>query len=177
MKDSTLREIPFTGVRLRFDSNKSFDEVLSSLLVDVGDKPLPINEIAARFESWDSYRKEIESHIGPSGFSLFATIDHGAWIKKVGIRRKVLRFIIGNPTIAITMLRHDLTAGLFAPVEQFLVEEADDRCSLTYGRPSSLMVVEKNDALLDAAKQLDSKLRALATKITSGVNHYHEVLT
>src|SRR6266446_4940397 len=177
MKDSTLREIPFTGVRLRFDSNKGFDEALSSLLVDVGDKPLPINEIAARFESWDSYRKEIESHIGPSGFSLFATIDHGAWIEKVGIRRKVLRFIIGNPSIAITMLRRDLTAGLFAPVEQFLVEEADDRCSLTYGRPSSLMVVEKNDALLDAAKQLDSKLQALATKITSGVNHYHEVLT
>jgi uncharacterized protein (DUF302 family) len=177
MKKSTPRTIPFTGVRLRFDSNKSFDEVLSSFLVDVGDKPLPINEIAARFESWDSYRKEIESHIGPSGFSLFATIDHGAWIKKVGIRRKVLRFIIGNPTIAITMLRHDLTAGLFAPVELILVEEADDRCSLTYVRPSSLMVVKKNDPLLDAAKQLDSKLQALATKITSGVNHYHEVLT
>ena len=168
MKDSTLREIPFTGVRLRFDSNKSFDEVLSSLLVDVGDKPLPINEIAARFESWDSYRKEIESHVGPSGFILFARIDHGAWIKKVGIRRKALRLIIGNPTIAITMLRHDLTAGLFAPVELILVEEDHGHCSLTYVRPSSLMVVETNDALLDAARQLDAKLQALATKVTSG---------
>ena len=177
MKDSTPREIHFTGVRLKFDSNKSFDEVLSSLLADVGEKPLPINELAARFETWDSFRKEIESHVGPSGFTLFASFNHGAWIKKVGIRRKALRLIIGNPTIAITMLRHDLTAGLFAPVEQFLVEEADDRCSLTYVRPSSLMVVEKNDALLDAAKQLDSKLQALATKITHGVNHYHEVLT
>jgi hypothetical protein len=29
------------------------------------------------------------------------------------------------------------------------------------------MVVEKNDALLDAAKQLDSKLQTLATKVTS----------
>ena len=104
--------------------------------------------------------------MGPSGFSL-ATIDHGAWIKKVGIRRKVLRLIIGNPTIAITMLRHDLTAGLFAPVELILIEEGDGGRSLTYVRPSSLMVVEKNDALLDAAKQLDSKLQALATKVTS----------
>jgi hypothetical protein len=41
-------EIPFTRVRLRFDSNKSFDDVLSSLLADVGDKPLPINELAAK---------------------------------------------------------------------------------------------------------------------------------
>jgi uncharacterized protein (DUF302 family) len=167
MKNPSPHEIPFTGVRLTFDSNKSFDEVLSSLLADVGDKPLPINELAAKFESWESYKKEIESHVGPSGFVLFARIDHGAWIKKVGIRRKAVRFIIGNPTIAITMLRHDLTAGLFAPVELILIEEDDGRCSLTYVRPSSLMVVEKNDALLDAAKQLDSKLQALATKVTT----------
>ena len=166
MKDSTPREIPFTGVRLRFDSSKSFDEVLSSLLADVGNKPLPINEIAAKFESWDSYRKEIESHVGPSGFILFARIDHGAWIKKVGIRTKALRLTIGNPTIAITMLRHDLTAGLFAPVELILIEESDGRCSLTYVRPSSLIVVETNDALL-AARQLDAKLEALAREVTS----------
>jgi len=167
MKKSSSHEIPFNGVRIRFDSKKSFDEVLSSLLADVGDEPLLINEVADEAESWDSYRKEIESHVGPSGFSLFATIDHGAWIKKVGIRKKVLRLIIGNPTIAITMLRHDLTAGLFAPVELILIEEDNDHCSLTYVKPSSLMVVEKNDALLDAAKQLDSKLQALGTKVTS----------
>lgn len=167
MKDSTPREIPFTGVRLGFDSNKGFDEVLSSLLAEVGDKPLPINELAAKFESWDSFRKEIESHVGPSGFILFASFNHGAWIKKVGIRRKAVRVIIGNTTIAITMLRHDLTAGLFVPVELILIEEDVGHCSLTYVRPSSLMVVDKNDALLDAAKQLDSKLQALAIKVTS----------
>jgi uncharacterized protein (DUF302 family) len=167
MKRSSPHEIPFNGVRIRFDSKKSFDEVLSSLLADVGDKALLINDVAANFESWDEYKKEVESHVGPSGFILFAAIDHGAWIKKVGIQRKALRLIIGNPMIAITMLRHDLTAGLFAPVELILVEEDDNCCSLTYVRPSSLMVVEKNDALLDAAKQLDSKLQALAQKVTS----------
>jgi uncharacterized protein (DUF302 family) len=167
MKKSNQREFVFNGVRLRFDSNKSFDEVVSSLLADVGDKPVLLNDIAAKSDSWDSYKEEIESHIGPSGFSLFAIIDHGAWIKKVGIRRKAVRFIIGNPMIAITMLRHDLTAGLFAPVELIVIEEDAGRSSLTYVKPSSLMVVAKNDALLDAAKQLDSKLHALAQKITS----------
>jgi len=167
MKDSTPGEIPFTGVRLRFDSNKSFDEVLSALLADVGDKPLLLNEVVANSESWDSFSKEIESHVGPSDFVLFATIDHGAWIKKVGIRRKVVRLIIGNPTIAITMMRHDLTAGLFAPVELILIEEDDGRSSLTYVRPSSLMVVEPNDALLAAARQLDAKLQAFAARVTN----------
>jgi len=167
MKDSTPGEIPFTGVRLRFDSNKSFDEVLSALLADVGDKPLLLNEVVANSESWDSFSKEIESRVGPSDFVLFATIDHGAWIKKVGIRRKVVRLIIGNPTIAITMMRHDLTAGLFAPAELILIEEDDGRSSLTYIRPSSLMVVEPNDALLAAARQLDAKLQAFAARVTN----------
>ena len=114
MKGSNPREVPFNGVRLRFESDKSFDEVLSSLLADVGDKPLLLNEVVANSESWESFSKEIESRVGPSDFVLFAIIDHGAWIMKVGIRRKVVRLIIGNPTIAITMMRHDLTAGLFA---------------------------------------------------------------
>jgi hypothetical protein len=39
----------------------------------VGDEPVLINEVAANFESWDAYKKKIEFHVGPSGFSL-ATI-------------------------------------------------------------------------------------------------------
>src|SRR5882672_9581467 len=134
MKSSNPREISFTGVRLRFESNKSFDEVLSALLADVGDKPLLLNEVTANSESWDSFSKEIESLVGPSDFVLFATIDHGAWIKKVGIRRKVVRLIIENPTIATTLWRHDLTAGLLAPFELILIEKHDGHSSLTYGR-------------------------------------------
>lgn len=84
-----------------------------------------------------------------------------------GIDRKVLRVILGNPLIAITMLRHDVTAGLFAPVEVLLIDEADGRSSLTYVKPSSLLVVEHNPELLSAAKELDTKLAALAAKVTA----------
>jgi hypothetical protein len=37
---------------------------------DVGDEPVLINEVAANFESCDAYKKKIEFHVGPSGFSL-----------------------------------------------------------------------------------------------------------
>ena len=105
-------------------------------------------------------------YVGPSGFMLFKLFDHGAWITKAGIDRKVLRVILGNPLIAITMLRHDVTAGLFAPVEVLLVDEGDGS-SLTYIKPSSLMVFEPNPQLLSAAKDLDTKLAALAAKVTA----------
>jgi heme-degrading monooxygenase HmoA/uncharacterized protein (DUF302 family) len=167
MTTTNPREIAFNGVRLRFDSKKSFDELVSALLADIGEKPLMIDDLPAKFDSWESYKAEVESHVGPSGFILFAVMNHGAWIKKVHIQKKVLRVIIGNPLLAITMLRHDLTAGLFAPVELILIEEDDGQSSLTYVRPSSLMVVEINEPLLAAAKELDEKLQALAAEVTA----------
>ena len=163
----TGTEIPFHGVRMRYDSAKSFDEVVAALLDDVGDEPVPIDDFATRFATWEAYEREVQSHVGSSGFMLFATLDHGAWIKKTGIERNLLRVVIGNPLIAITMLRHDVTAGLFAPVELLVAEEQPDRSSLTYVVPSSLMVVEENEPLRAAAVALDAKLAALAAKVTS----------
>jgi len=163
----TGTEIPFHGVRMRYDSAKSFDDVVAALLHDVGDKPVPIDDFAGRFATWEAYEREVQSHVGSSGFMLFATLDHGAWIKKTGIERNLLRVVIGNPLIAITMLRHDVTAGLFAPVELLIAEEQPDRSSLTYVVPSSLMVVDENEPLRAAAVALDAKLAALAAKVTS----------
>lgn len=166
------RETRFDGVRVRYDSAKSYGDLVAALLADIGEKPVPINDFATATDSWQSYRERVQSHVGPSGFMLFGLVDHGAWITKAGIERQVLRVILGNPLIAITMLRHDVTAGLFAPVEVLLVEEGEGRSSLTYVKPSSLMVLEKNPArnpqLLSAAEELDAKLAALAGKVTSG---------
>ncbi len=68
--------------------------------------------------------------------------------------------------IAITMLRHDVTAGLFAPPVELLILDEDAGSSLTYIKPSSLMVVEPNPELLSAAEALDNKLADLAAKVT-----------
>ena len=166
MSVSGPHEIRFEGVRVRYDSARTFDELVVALLGDIGENPVSLDGLAAS-DSWESYQQQVEPHVGPSGFMLFKLIDHGAWIKKAGIDRRVLRVILGNPLIAFTMLRHDVTAGLFAPVEVLLVDEGDDGSSLTYVKPSTLMVVEDNPKLLSAATELDTKMAALAAKVTS----------
>jgi uncharacterized protein (DUF302 family) len=162
-----MTETRFEGVRVRYASTKSYDELLAALLADIGEQPIPINNVATTTDSWESYQAEVESHIGPSGFMLFGVVDHGAWITKAGIDRKAIRVILGNPLLAITMLRHDVTAGLFAPVELLVADEGTGS-SLTYVKPSSLMVVQPNAELLSAAEKLDAKLAELASKVTSG---------
>lgn len=163
-----MTEVRFDGVRVRYDSAKSYDALVAALLADIGEEPVPINDIATGTGDWNSYRESVESHAGPSGFMLFGTVDHGAWVSKAGIDRRALRVILGNPLLAITMLRHDVKAGLFAPVELLIADEGDAGSSVTYVKPSSLMVVEPNPELLSAAAQLDAKLAALAEKVTGG---------
>src|SRR5262245_41862394 len=136
MSASEPHETRFDGVRVRYDSTKSYDELVAALLDDVGERPLSLDGLATTADSWEPYRQKVKPHVGPSGFMLFTLFNHGAWIAKAGIDRKVLRAIIGNPLIAITMLRHDVKAGLFAPVEVLLVDEGEGRSSLTYVKPS-----------------------------------------
>jgi uncharacterized protein (DUF302 family) len=167
MSASEPHETRFEGVRVRYDSAKNYDDLLAALLADIGERPVSLDDLTKASNSWESYQQQVEPLVGPSGFMLFTLFDHGAWIAKAGIDRKVLRVILGNPLIAITMLRHDVSAGLFAPVEVLLIDEGGGRSSLTYVKPSSLMVVEHNPELLSAAKELDAKLAALAEKVTT----------
>jgi uncharacterized protein (DUF302 family) len=166
MSASNPRETRFDGVRVRYECAKSYDELVAALFADIGETAVELDEFVKAPGNWQSYEQQVEPYVGPSGFMLFKLFDHGAWITKAGIDRKVLRVILGNPLIAITMLRHDVTAGLFAPVEVLLVDEGDGS-SLTYIKPSSLMVFEPNPQLLSAAKDLDVKLAALAAKVTA----------
>ena len=164
MPSSEPYEIPFTGVRLRVDSIKSYDELVNALFADIGAKPIPIDDFSKITDDWKSYERQVKSHVGESGFILFTVFDHGRWIKKAGVDRKALRVILGNPLIAITMMRHDVSAGLFAPVELLVLEEEGRGSSITYVKPSSLMVVEPNPPLLAAAQELDRKLATLVAK-------------
>ena len=167
MSTSDPQTIPFDGVRLRYGSTKTFDELVNAVLNDVGREPVPIDDIGKLYPDWESYEHEVQSRVGPHGFMLFGSFNHGGWIAKAGIHRKVLRLVIGNPLIAITMIRHDVTAGLFAPVELLLTDEENGTSALTYVVPSSLMVVEPNPPLLSAAQDLDAKLAALASNVTA----------
>jgi uncharacterized protein (DUF302 family) len=74
---------------------------------------------------------------------LFHEINHSQWLPVYGITQRVLRLIFGNPIIAFTMMRDDLTAGLFAPVEVLLVEHHNQEgCTVVYNPPSALVAAE-----------------------------------
>ena len=75
------------------------------------------------------------------------------------------------------MIRHDITAGLFAPVELLVTEDSHQLgTTVTYVRPSSLMVIETNVPLLHASRALDAKLAALVTDATDVAEEHNEMV-
>ena len=157
-------------MRLTWRTDLSFDEVLSRFRAQVGNGTIPeIVRLAAAAPDERAYAREIEArYVGKSGFMLFSEIDHGGWIARFGIHRRVLRIIFGNPLIAITMIREDISAALFVPVELLLAERLDGGATLTYVQPSSLIVIDPEKyALRKAAEALDSKIFALMNAIVN----------
>ena len=160
---------PFNGVRIEVATSVGFDEVLTRLRSLMGHvNPSEIVALAQANTTEAEFVRVVQERFeGTSGFMLFAEIDHGGWLSKFQIHRRTVRWIFGNPLIAVTMIRHDITAGLFAPVE-ILVTEAEDGqgTRVTYVRPSSLMVIEENPSLLAMATLLDAKFDALIANAT-----------
>jgi len=167
---TTPREVvPFAGQRIVYSSRLKFDQVMSNLRAHVGETTVAnIVELSATSESVETFEKKVQQYIGDSGFMPFAEMDHGRWIEKFSIKRRLVRWIFGNPLIAITMIRRDYSASLFVPVE-LLVAESDDvaGCSVTYVLPSSLIAVGGDLELLAAAQALDAKVEALVASSVS----------
>jgi len=158
---------PFKGRRVLYETARSFDEILAALRTAVGNAThdelsKSIRDCATK----EDFVQRMQEIAGDSGFMLFFEMDHGAWLKTFGIRRKAVRWVFGNPAIAYTMLRHDIAAGLFAPIEFLLFEnESGHGATLVYDLPSSLMVIEDHPPLLEAARALDRKFAELVERV------------
>jgi hypothetical protein len=169
MEENAFSIQPFEARRVRVESARSFEEVLLNLQQVVGKTTIPQGSPKAQgsMPTREQFEHSIGQEVGESDFTLMFAMDYGHWLPLFGIQRKVLRWILGNPLIAITMIRHDITASLFAPVELLLVEnESGEGSTVFYDLPSPLMVIEPNPALLAAARVLDHKLESLVSRVT-----------
>lgn len=159
----------YSGVRITVSAPHPFDIVLSKLHASIGSEPNWPS--AASLATKESFSEFVKATAGSHDFMNFYEMSHGTWISLFGVGDglKVRRVVLGNPLIAITMLRHDLESGLFLPVELLLVEN-EDRTStkVIYDLPSALVTaVNENAALMDAAKVLDDRLAVLVDHIAS----------
>jgi uncharacterized protein (DUF302 family) len=100
----------------------------------------------------------IQSMEGDQGLMIFFTLDHGRALTMVGESKKVIRFILGNPLVAVQMTRYDVRAGQYVPLTLIAYEVEENRVRIEYDQPSSLLDVCENAEVEKTARELDKKL-------------------
>jgi uncharacterized protein (DUF302 family) len=157
-----MNDSRFVVDHVRLTTDKPFAEVAEAFEQRLGRfDPDSYRALAAGGDA-EGVRAKLEAMAGPSGFMLFGTNDHGALLRLAGQERKAIQYVVGNPLFALQMTRHDVRAGLYAPLRVLLYEDGEGRTCLEYDAPSSLFGQFGDDRIRPVAAMLDEKLAALA---------------
>jgi len=108
---------------------------------------------------------------GEQGLMIFAAQDHGQLFLLVGEKRKAMRYILGNPRVAIQMTRHDVRAGLYVPLSLLVYEVGAEAVCVEFDRPSSLLGQFSNPDVTAVADGLDVKLGKVIEKAAQLSEH------
>jgi len=161
-KPMNVSRITVDHVRVLAD--KPFDKVAKAFEQQLGQfNPEVYKSLIAR-EDVEKVRAKIEAMVGPSGFMLFRTSDHGSLLRLVGQKKKAMQYLVGNPLFAIQMTQHDIRASLYAPLRVLLYENDAGKTCVEYDKPSSLFGQFGNAKVTEVATMLDRKLEQLVAK-------------
>jgi len=151
----STRSISVDHVTIR--SDKSFQEVrakLETLLPRIDDGIF----VLLQYGESDRARRELEAG---APLSIFGQRNHGALLSIAGLERRAVQYDIGNPLTASKMTRHQLSAGLYAPIRVLLREDADGVVAFEYDRPASVFGQFGHDDVDAVAEKLDRDLQAM----------------
>ena len=150
---------------VRVTADKPFDQVVKAFEQQLGQFDPEVYKSLAAGEDTEKVRAKIEALVGPSGFMLFRTSDHGALLRLAGQKnKKAIQHLVGNPLFAMQMTQHDIRAGLYAPLRVLLYENEHGKTCVEYDKPSSLFGQFANAKVTDVATMLDRKLEQLVAK-------------
>ncbi len=150
-------------------SSRKFEEVVAVIDAAVGHPDMQAfwQEIAAS-STYSEMEAVVQRAIGPSGLMEFLRFDHGQFLKKAQTAAapvaplRIVRFVIGNPLIMMSMAKHVHDAGSYAPVT-LLVDERDGRVQLSYDTMASFLGSYGEPVALRVARELDAKVESLMT--------------
>jgi uncharacterized protein (DUF302 family) len=109
-----------------------------------------------RFGLVDRTQHELEA---AATLSIFGSRDHGALLAIAGSKRQAIQYDIGNPLTASLMTRHNISAGLYAPIRVLLRESIEGDVAFEYDRPVSTFGQFGDDRIDIVARELDDNLR------------------
>jgi uncharacterized protein (DUF302 family) len=155
-QDTEVEIFPVEHVRIR--TEKPFAEVVRLLETVTGVFD------PARMKGADA--DAVNAMAGSSGFMRFASWDHGAALRTTGgAAGEAVRFVIGNPAIAVKMTSRRISSALYAPLSLLIAGDGHAGTLIEYDQPSSLFAQFEDAEIDGVARELDRKIEALIQSI------------
>ncbi len=95
-----------------------------------------VQQIAERGGGWDDVLAAAATN-APNGLMVYAKIDGLPFFALAGHTTKAVEYLLGNHTIAETMIRHDPKALLYAPLRLLIHADADGNAIFSMDQPSA----------------------------------------
>lgn len=152
--------------RLGVVSSKSFEDVVTAFESAIGHvNPNDFQRAIASAKNSSEIESIVRGALGPSGFMEFVRFDQGAVLRREPgqEKRKIIRFLIGNPLVMKEMVVPVPEAGFYAPVS-VLIDERADGVHLSYDRVAPALEPYGNSHALQVARDLDSRVEELLTR-------------
>jgi hypothetical protein len=150
--NTSLEKVTVEHVTIR--SNNTFAAVrasLEALVPRLDDGFLTL----LRFGLIDRARQELEA---AATLSIFGNRDHGGLLVIAGLKGRAIQYDIGNPLTASLMTRHNISAGLYAPIRVLLRESSGGEVAFEYDRPVSTFGQFGDERVDIVARKLDESL-------------------
>ena len=154
----------FTVGHIHVVADKPFEQVVKSFEQQLGRFNPEAQKSLRAGEDPEKVRAKLEAMVGPSGFMLFTTSNHGDLLRLAGQKRNAIQYLVGNPLFALQMTQHDIRASLYAPLRVLLYEDEHGKACVEYDKPSSLFGQFGNAKVTEVAIMLDRKMEQLVAK-------------
>ena len=163
---SEFRSIPFEGERIEWVVNQPFARTLAKLRSTLSRPKLLKMLISTRVSGKSKLKAYLNSVAGESGLMILGTVPHGRLYRLLedGPPRAQM-FLIGNPLIALNMMRVHVESGVYAPLRLMFSEDGPNKTVITYDRPSKMFAQWQESVFQQTGQILDQKMQTLIRKL------------
>jgi hypothetical protein len=155
--DSTMNDIdrsviPFSAERIEWVIGQPYSTTVQRLLSILKPRQVKI-AFLSRFKGPTALKEYLHQVAGEPGLMILGTITHGRMLGLLGGPVQTQMFLIGNPLIALEMLRVMFSG------------DGPEETTVTYDRPSKIFAQWNEPIFRETGRLLDEKMEALVRKI------------
>jgi uncharacterized protein (DUF302 family) len=160
-------QIPFNNERIEWVIDQSYTKTMRRIH-SILKKPALIKlGFMLRFKQAEKFTAYINQNTGVLGLMILGSIPHGMILSLTGERHRAIQLFVGNPMIALSMMKIHPEAGVYAPLRLFIHEIDHSKTLITYDKPSRIFGQWNDQLFQDTGKLLDEKMETLIRFIDS----------